>query len=89
MNGMMIDQDFNTSNSVELGKLGITVNFVATGPNQTGCVDKQLKDEVLPLIPTGKLIQPQDITNTVRFLCSEEASQITEQVIKVSGGHNL
>ena len=52
--------------AVELGKLGITINCVAPGPNQTRCVDKQLKDEVMPLIPTGKLIQPQDITNTVR-----------------------
>lgn len=44
---------------------------------------------VLPLIPMGKLIQPEDIANTIVFLASEQARMITGQVIKVSGGHAL
>ena len=55
--------------------------------------DKRLSEwmekAVLPLIPIGKLIQPEDIANTIVFLASEQARMITGQVIKVSGGHAL
>ncbi|MDR1522549.1 MAG: SDR family oxidoreductase [Endomicrobium sp.] len=74
---------------MEVGKLGITVNTVAQGPTQTGWIDKDLEKSVLPLIPTGKLIQPQDIADVILFLASQQAAQVTGQVIKVSGGHAL
>ena len=45
--------------------------------------------EVIPIIPMGKLIQPQDISETILFLASEQARMLTGQVIKVSGGHAL
>ena len=46
-------------------------------------------DGCQPLIPMGKLIQPEDIAETVLFLASEQAKMITGQVIKVSGGKAL
>ena len=48
-----------------------------------------MEKAVLPLIPMGKLIQPEDIAETILFLASEQARMITGQVIKVSGGHAL
>ena len=75
--------------AMEVGKYGITVNSVAPGPTQTGWIDKDLEQLVLPLIPMGKLIQPEDIANTILFLASEQACMLTGQVIKVSGGHAL
>ncbi len=75
--------------AMEVGKYGITVNSVAPGPTQTGWIDEGLEEAVLPLIPMGKLIQPEDIANTIVFLASEQARMITGQVIKVSGGHAL
>jgi 3-oxoacyl-[acyl-carrier protein] reductase len=74
---------------MEVGKLGITVNTVAPGPTQTGWIDKDLEKSVLPLIPTGKLIQLQDIGDVILFLASQQGAQVTGQVIKVSGGHAL
>ena len=74
---------------MEVGKYGITVNCVAPGPTQTGWIDSDLEKAVIPLIPMGKLIQPEDIANTILFLASEQAKMITGQVIKVSGGHSL
>ena len=74
---------------MEVGKYGVTVNCVAPGPTQTGWIDEELERRVLPLIPMGKLIQPEDIASTVLFLASEQARMITGQVIKVSGGHAL
>ena len=75
--------------ALEVGKYGITVNCVAPGPTQTGWIDSELEKAVLPLIPMGKLIQPEDIAETILFLASEQARMLTGQVIKVSGGHAL
>lgn len=75
--------------AMEVGKYGITVNAVAPGPTQTGWIDDDLEKAVLPLIPMGKLIQPEDIAETILFLASEQARRLTGQVIKVSGGHAL
>jgi len=75
--------------ALEVAKYDITVNCVAPGPTQTGWIDENLEKAVLPLIPMGKLIQPQDIAETILFLSSEQAKMLTGQVIKVSGGHAL
>ena len=75
--------------ALEVAKYGITVNCVAPGPTQTGWIDEDLEQAVLPLIPMGKLIQPEDIAETILFLASEQARMLTGQVIKVSGGHAL
>ena len=75
--------------AVETAKHGITVNAVAPGPTQTGWIDEELEKAVIPLIPLGKLIEPEDIAETILFLASEQAKMITGQVIKVSGGKAL
>lgn len=75
--------------ALEVGKYGVTVNCVAPGPTQTGWIDAALEQLVVPQIPLGKLIQPEDVANAILFLASEQARMITGQVIKVSGGHAL
>ena len=75
--------------ALEVARYGITVNCVAPGPTQTGWIDEALEKSVLPLIPMGKLIQPEDIAETILFLASEQARMLTGQVIKVSGGHAI
>ena len=75
--------------AMEAAQYGITVNCVAPGPTQTGWIDGELEQAVLPLIPMGKLIQPEDIAQTILFLSGEQARMLTGQVIKVSGGHAL
>jgi len=75
--------------ALEVAKYGITVNCVAPGPTQTGWIDEDLEKAVLPVIPMGKLIRPEDIAETILFLASVKASMLTGQVIKVSGGHAL
>ena len=75
--------------ALEVAQYGITVNCVAPGPTQTGWIDEELEAAVIPLIPMGKLIRPEDIADTILFLASERAGMITGQVIKTSGGHAL
>lgn len=75
--------------ALEVAQYGITVNCIAPGPTQTGWIDEDFEKVVVPLIPMGKLIQPEDIAETVLFLSSNQARMITGQVIKVSGGKAL
>ena len=75
--------------ALEVARYGITVNCVAPGPTQTGWIDDELEKAVLPLIPMGELIRPEDIAETILFLASDRARMLTGQVIKVSGGHAL
>lgn len=75
--------------ALEVAKYSITVNCVAPGPTQTGWISDEFAKEVVPIIPAGKLIEPEDIAQTILFLSSEQAKMITGQVIKVSGGHAL
>ena len=75
--------------ALEVAPYGITVNCVAPGPTQTGWIDAELEKAVVPLIPMGKLIRPEEIAATILFLASEQAGMLTGQVMKVSGGHAL
>ena len=75
--------------ALEVAQYGITVNAVAPGPTQTGWIDEELEQAVLPLIPMGELIRPEDIAETILFLSSRQARMLTGQVIKVSGGKCL
>ena len=75
--------------AMEVAKYGITVNAVAPGPTQTGWIDEELEQTVIPLIPIGELIRPEDIAETILFLSSRQARMLTGQVVKVSGGKSL
>ena len=75
--------------ALEVAQYGITVNCIAPGPTQTGWIDEALEEAVIPLIPMGALIQPEDIAETILFLAGRQARMITGQVIKVSGGKAL
>ena len=75
--------------ALEVAKYGVTVNCIAPGPTQTGWIDTELERSVIPLIPMGRLMQPENIAETILFLAGEQAGMLTGQVIKVSGGHAL
>ena len=75
--------------ALEVAQYGITVNCVAPGPTQTGWINEDFEKVVIPLIPMGRLIAPEDIAETILFLSSDQAKMITGQVIKVSGGKGL
>ena len=75
--------------AMEVAQYGITVNCIAPGPTQTGWIDEDLEAAVIPLIPIGSLIMPEDIAETILFLASKQARMVTGQVIKVSGGKAL
>ncbi|MBE7636509.1 3-oxoacyl-ACP reductase FabG [Sneathiella sp. P13V-1] len=71
--------------AIELAKRKITVNCVAPGVIETE-MTKDLPDMVKDQIPMQRYGSPEEVAGVVAFLCSEEASYITRQVISVNGG---
>jgi 3-oxoacyl-[acyl-carrier protein] reductase len=80
---------FTKSLAREVAARGITVNAVAPGFIQTAMTDAlpdKAREELISLIPNGRLGTPEDVAAAVRFLVSEDASYITGQVLHVNGG---
>ena len=70
----------------EVARLGIRVNVVAPGLIETEMLQPVPKDMIKQIIPMGRVGIPEEVAKVVRFLCSEDASYITGQVISVNGG---
>ena len=73
----------------EFANKGITVNAIAPGFTETDMlkgIPKNIMDTILSQIPLGRLGKPSEIAGAVAYLCSEDGSYITGQVIDVNGG---
>jgi 3-oxoacyl-[acyl-carrier protein] reductase len=73
----------------EIASRNITVNALAPGYITTEMVEKlpeEVKKQILARIPLGRFGEPEDVAETVTFLCSDEAGYITGQVITIDGG---
>ena len=73
----------------ELGNRGVRANVVAPGyvdTRLTQVIADEMKELMLANTPLGRFGRPEDIAGAVRFLCSEEASFITGEVLRVDGG---
>jgi 3-oxoacyl-[acyl-carrier protein] reductase len=73
----------------ELGNRGVRANVVAPGyvdTRLTQVIADDLKKTMLASTPLGRFGTPEDVAGAVRFLCSDEASFITGEVLLVDGG---
>ena len=86
--------------AIETAKAGITVNAVCPGFTETSLLDRSVdriaatsklaEGEARKILkgnnPQGRFVQPQEVADTVLWLCSDRSAAITGQAISVSGG---
>jgi 3-oxoacyl-[acyl-carrier protein] reductase len=76
----------------ELGTRGVRANVVAPGyvdTRLTQVIAEEMRELMLANTPLGRFGKPEDVAGAVRFLCSEEASFITGEVLLVDGGMGM
>ena len=86
--------------AIELAAYGVRVNAVSPGPVYTefnrqtmaqrcqslNITEDEMIERIRTAIPLGRWGEPIDIARVVTFLCSPQASWITGEVLRVSGG---
>ncbi len=75
--------------AIEYAKKNITINCVSPGfivSDMTMNIAEKVKLYLTSRIPMGKLGTGEDVSNSVAFLSSEQASYITGETIHVNGG---
>jgi NAD(P)-dependent dehydrogenase (short-subunit alcohol dehydrogenase family) len=86
--------------ALELAKKNITVNAVCPGYTETDIVleavqnimartgrsEREARAELMKLNPQARMIHPNEIANTVLWLCNPSSSSITGQAIAIAGG---
>ncbi|MCU0582150.1 MAG: 3-oxoacyl-ACP reductase FabG [Syntrophales bacterium] len=72
--------------SSEVARMGVRVNVVAPGLIDTEMIKDAPVERIKDVIPMARLGKAEEVAKVVRFLCSDDASYITGQVIFVNGG---
>jgi NAD(P)-dependent dehydrogenase (short-subunit alcohol dehydrogenase family) len=86
--------------AIELAQTGVTINAVCPGftdtdlvqragqtvAQQTGRSEAEARAALVRYNPQGRLVTPQEVAETVAFLCRDAASAMTGQAIVVAGG---
>ncbi len=84
------DLGFTKALALEGARAGITVNAICPGYIATEMVMAVPKDvlekNILPLIPAGRLGEPDEIARCVVFLASDDAGFITGSTLSANGG---
>ncbi len=81
---------FTKTCAKEFASRGINVNAIAPGFIETEMTEKLNTEEILKVIPLGKLGSCTQIANLVSFLVSSDAGRyITGQTISIDGGMSI
>ena len=77
--------------ALEFGPYNVLINSVAPGYVDTELIKKHNTDselaEIKKIIPLQRFAKQNEISNLVKFLCSEDNSYITGQIITIDGGY--
>lgn len=75
--------------AAEVGRRNILVNAVSPGFIATEMTVDLPMEQILPMIPLGRVGEPEEVSGLVSFLCSDRASYITGQVFAINGGVHI
>jgi NAD(P)-dependent dehydrogenase (short-subunit alcohol dehydrogenase family) len=79
------------SAALEGAAFGVRVNAVASGPTDTGMLDRftgtpENKAALASTVPLGRMGKPHEVARAIVFLASDKASFVTGQIVTVDGG---
>ncbi|HMA74653.1 MAG TPA: acetoacetyl-CoA reductase [Xanthobacteraceae bacterium] len=84
---------FTKALAQENARAGVTVNAICPGYINTEMVQAVSKDvlekSILPLIPIGRLGEPEEVARCVLFLASDDAGLITGSTLTANGGQYM
>ena len=72
--------------ATELARHNIRVNGIAPGPIEGTMIPSEKWSDIASRVPLGRLGRPEEIAETARFLCSQQAGFITGHILDVNGG---
>lgn len=73
--------------AIEVASRGVTVNAIAPGIIESPMTKSAFSDtDIERLVPMKRAGTPQEVASVVRFLCSEQASYVSGQIVAVNGG---
>jgi acetoacetyl-CoA reductase len=80
---------FTMALAQEVARKGVTVNTIAPGyveTPMTAAMPDEILEQIVAMVPAGRVGQPEDIANAIEFLCSDKADYITGALLPVNGG---
>ena len=81
---------FTRALAKELGEHQIRVNCVAPGQmNTPRAAGRSARPDAAATVPLGRLVEPQEIADAVRYLCGSGSKMISGQLIYVDGGQQM
>ncbi|AHY45883.1 Dehydrogenases with different specificities (related to short-chain alcohol dehydrogenases) [Rubrobacter radiotolerans] len=80
---------FTKTAAKEMARSGVTVNAICPGFIETDMFadvpEKVVEERIIPMIPLGRIGQPEDVAKAVRYLVVD-GDYITGQTLNVNGG---
>lgn len=73
----------------DFGPLGIRVNAIAPGEITTEMISPESEKSIAPKIPLRRFGKPDEIAETIFFLCSEKSLYLNGSEIHVNGGQHV
>jgi NAD(P)-dependent dehydrogenase (short-subunit alcohol dehydrogenase family) len=67
----------------------IRVNAIAPGEIKTDILSPETEARLAPTIPMGRIGSPDEVARVIYFLCSDAASYVTGEEIKINGGQHV
>jgi 3-oxoacyl-[acyl-carrier protein] reductase len=80
---------FTRAFAQEVARFGIRVNAVAPGLVEGGmaaAMPEAQRERLIANTPMRRMATPAEVANVVKFLASDEASYVTGEIVKVTGG---